>query len=128
MLSKAITSTIFWVFSMTWLGIKPQSPGQLVNTVLFRPANTLKNILYAVLKLTEFGPLIYQMQKLVKSYFSVWVKCIFFTSTEESSTRIIQKVQNLTKKTKSKTEHSCCDDVRWLLIKLETSELIFLVL
>ena len=37
MLSKAASSTIFWVFSMTQPGIEPQSPGPLANTLLIRP-------------------------------------------------------------------------------------------
>ena len=30
----AASSTIFWVFGMTWPGIEPQSPGSLANTLL----------------------------------------------------------------------------------------------
>ena len=37
MLSKLVSSIIIWVFGMTWPGIEPQSPGQLVNTLLIRP-------------------------------------------------------------------------------------------
>ena len=35
MLSKAASSTIFWVFGMTWPGIEPQSAGPLAKTELF---------------------------------------------------------------------------------------------
>ena len=35
-LSKA-SSTIFWVFGMTWPGIEPWSSGPLANTLLIRP-------------------------------------------------------------------------------------------
>ena len=37
MLSKAASSTIFWVFGMTRHGIEPWSPGPLANTLLIRP-------------------------------------------------------------------------------------------
>ena len=37
MLSKAASSTVFWVFGMTRPGIEPRSPGPLVNTLLIRP-------------------------------------------------------------------------------------------
>ena len=37
MLSKAASSTIFWVFGMTRPGIELWSPGPLVNTLLIRP-------------------------------------------------------------------------------------------
>ena len=37
MLSKATSSTIFWVFGMTWPRIEPRSPGPLANTLLIRP-------------------------------------------------------------------------------------------
>ena len=33
MLSKELSSTIFWVFGMTWPGIDPQSPGLPGNTL-----------------------------------------------------------------------------------------------
>ena len=36
MLSKATSSTIFWVFGMTRPGIEPWSPGSLANTLLIR--------------------------------------------------------------------------------------------
>ena len=36
-LSKAASSTIFWVFDMTRPGIEPRSPGPLANTLLIRP-------------------------------------------------------------------------------------------
>ena len=32
-LSKEASSTIFWVFGMTWPGIEPRSPGPLANTL-----------------------------------------------------------------------------------------------
>ena len=37
MLSKAASSTIFWVFVMTRPRIEPQSPGPLANTLLITP-------------------------------------------------------------------------------------------
>ena len=40
MLSKAASSTIFWVFGMTRPGTEPRSPGPLVNTLLIRPMAT----------------------------------------------------------------------------------------
>ena len=40
-LSKVTSSTIFWVFGLTQPGIKPQSPGPLVNTLLIRPMDYL---------------------------------------------------------------------------------------
>ena len=36
-LSKAASSTIFWVFGMTWPGVEPWSPRPLANTLLIRP-------------------------------------------------------------------------------------------
>ena len=36
-LSKVASSTIFWVFGMTWPGIEPQSSGPLADTLLIRP-------------------------------------------------------------------------------------------
>ena len=36
MLSKVASSTIYWVFGITWPGIEPRSPGLLVNTQLIR--------------------------------------------------------------------------------------------
>ena len=36
-LSKAASSTIFWVFGMTWPGIELQSLRPLVNTLLIKP-------------------------------------------------------------------------------------------
>ena len=36
MLSKATSSTIFWVFGMTWPGIEPRSPRPWVNILLMR--------------------------------------------------------------------------------------------
>ena len=36
-LSKGASSTIFWVFGMTWHKIESQSPRPLVNTLLTRP-------------------------------------------------------------------------------------------
>ena len=43
MLSKAESSTIFWVFGMTRLGIEPRSPGPLANTLLIRLMATKKS-------------------------------------------------------------------------------------
>ena len=40
-LSKAASSTIFWVFGMTLPGIEPWSPGPLANTLLIRPMTQL---------------------------------------------------------------------------------------
>ena len=37
MLSKEASSTIFWVFGMTWPGIEPRSPGSLANTLTIMP-------------------------------------------------------------------------------------------
>ena len=37
MLSKEVSSTIFWVFGMTRLGIEPRSPELLANTLPTRP-------------------------------------------------------------------------------------------
>ena len=37
LLSMAASSTIFWVFGMTWLGIEPRSPGPLENTLTTMP-------------------------------------------------------------------------------------------
>ena len=37
MLSKAVSSTIFYVFGMTRPGIDPRSPGPLANTLLISP-------------------------------------------------------------------------------------------
>ena len=37
MLSKVASSTIFWVFGMTWPGIEPRSPRPLANTLLIKP-------------------------------------------------------------------------------------------
>ena len=42
MLSKAASSTIFWVFSMTRPRIEPWSPGLLVNTLLISPIDSTK--------------------------------------------------------------------------------------
>ena len=42
MLSKAASSTIFWVFGMTRPRIEPWSPGSLANTLLIRPMTRLK--------------------------------------------------------------------------------------
>ena len=36
---KATSSTIFWVFGITRLGIEPQSTGPLADTVTIRPIN-----------------------------------------------------------------------------------------
>ena len=36
-LSKEVSSTIFWVFGMIWPGIEPQSPRSLANTLPTRP-------------------------------------------------------------------------------------------
>ena len=51
MLNKVASSTIFWVFGMTWSGIEPQSPGQLTNTLLIRPMEN--NSLLVTLFLNE---------------------------------------------------------------------------
>ena len=37
MLSKEVSSTIFWVFGMTWPGSEPRSPGPLANTLTIVP-------------------------------------------------------------------------------------------
>ena len=42
-LTKAESSTIFWVFRMTRPGTEPRSPGPLVNTLLIRPAARYKH-------------------------------------------------------------------------------------
>ena len=36
-LSKVASSTIFWVFGMTWPGIEPRSPAPLANILHIRP-------------------------------------------------------------------------------------------
>ena len=42
MLSKAASSTIFWVFGMTQPGIEPWSSGQMADTLLIRPKSYKK--------------------------------------------------------------------------------------
>ena len=44
-LSKAASSTIFWVFGMTRPGIERQSPGPLTSTLLIRPIPRSYNVL-----------------------------------------------------------------------------------
>ena len=51
MLSKAVSSTSFWVFGMTRPGIKSRSPGPLVNTLTTTPNISLYHIY--LLKLYE---------------------------------------------------------------------------
>ena len=37
MLSKVVSSTIFWVFGMTWPDIEPKSPRPLANILTIMP-------------------------------------------------------------------------------------------
>ena len=53
MLSKQVSSTIFWVFGMTQTGIKPQSLWPLVNTLLIR---SMAQLLGDVLNITGHWP------------------------------------------------------------------------
>ena len=52
MLSKAASSTIFWVFGMTWPGMEPWSPGPLANTLLIRPVAQCYKITYNAAKMS----------------------------------------------------------------------------
>ena len=40
-LRKEVSNTVFWVFGMTWPGIKPRSPRPLANTLPTRPIGPL---------------------------------------------------------------------------------------
>ena len=53
MLNKATSSTIFWVFGMTWPGIEPRFPGPLANTLLIRLIK-LNNIWIFIKKVFSF--------------------------------------------------------------------------
>ena len=58
MLNKVESSTIFWVFGMTQPGIELWSPGQLANTLPFRPLGKIMNP-FILLAIGQIVPLLF---------------------------------------------------------------------
>ena len=69
MLSKEVSSTIFWVFGMTRPGIEPRSPGPLANTLTTRPMSSYECVLF----LFYFGVMILCCwnEKMISFFFRV---------------------------------------------------------
>ena len=79
MLSKAASSTIFWIFGMTWPGIELRSPGPLANTLLIRPmAWSLKGLFYGFIWLPTKSDLTWS-HFIVRRPCTNWDPCMAIT-------------------------------------------------
>ena len=90
MLSKEVSSTIFWVFSMTWREIEPRSPGPLANTLLIWPMARLSRRKEVFNIFLVFGNLRQEpaMRYYTKNHFkAVFSKCWGFKILPDKLTR-----------------------------------------
>ena len=80
MLSKEVSSTIFYVFGMTRHGIELQSPGPLANTLTTRPMTCNDYETYCILFMVGFKASgVYEEYKFGKKCISIQQKRLLFT-------------------------------------------------
>ena len=82
MLSKEASSTIFWVFDMTWPGTEPQYLKPLANTLTFNANGLVYIYIYIyIYSLANVDNSISYFQKQISKVMS----CISYTTTEQKT-------------------------------------------